>query len=87
MPWKFVLPVLLVPVIYLIIAFSLTAFAPQINMASSLNFERLRGDNRQDAELQRFTARDGQTLSYAHYPSDSAVKLILLHDPVTTALI
>jgi pimeloyl-ACP methyl ester carboxylesterase len=81
MPWKFVLPILLVPLIYLIIAFSLTLFAPAVSSTESLNFDRLRtGDSQPEpAKLQVFTARDGQTLSYAHYPADSALKLILLH--------
>ena len=79
MPRKILLPVLLVPVIYLIIAVSLTAISPQIRADGSLNFEQLRGDDPQAADLQRFTARDGAHLAYAHYPADSAVKLILLH--------
>ena len=78
MRWKYILPILLAPVIYLVIAFSLTAFAPQVETDTSLNFERLRGDNPQPAELQRFAARDGGTLSYAHYPADSDVKLVAL---------
>ncbi|MCR9134496.1 MAG: alpha/beta fold hydrolase [Alphaproteobacteria bacterium] len=81
MPWKFLLPVLLVPVIYLTIAVSLTFFAPRISGAGSLNFDRLRdGPDRQDqADLQTFLARDGQSLSFAHYPADSHRHLILLH--------
>ena len=79
MPWKFLLPVLLVPVIYLVIALTLTAFAPQVDNDESLNFERLRSTDPNAADLQRMKARDGATLAYAHYPSDNPVKLILLH--------
>lgn len=81
MPWKFLLPILLVPLIYLAIAFSLTLFAPRVSGSESLNFDKLRGGDDQDkpAELQSFAGRDGQLLSYAHYPAESSVKLILLH--------
>lgn len=81
MPWKFLLPILLVPVIYLAIAVTLTLFAPRISGDGSLNFDKLRGDRALEdpPELQTFAARDGQLLSFAHYPADSARHLILLH--------
>lgn len=81
MPWKFLLPILLVPIVYLAIGVTLTLFAPRISGAGSLNFDMLRGDRVQEdpPELQTFKARDGQELSVAHYPADSPIHLILLH--------
>lgn len=81
MPWKFLLPILLVPLIYLAIALTLTIFAPRVGGTGSLNFDTLRTDDEREnaADLQTFSARDGQLLSYAHYPSDTALNLILLH--------
>lgn len=81
MPWKFLLPILLVPVIYLAIAISLTFFAPRVSGAGSLNFDTLRNgtDRNNRPELQTYLARDGQALSFAHYPADTHRHLILLH--------
>jgi len=81
MLWKFLLPVLLVPLVYLAVAVTLTMFAPRISGGASLNFDTLRGDRalQDPPELQTFTARDGEALSFAHYPADSERHLILLH--------
>ncbi|MCP4314864.1 MAG: alpha/beta hydrolase [Hyphomicrobiales bacterium] len=82
MHWKFWLPFLLIPVIYLAIAFSMTLITPQVGGAGSLNFERLNFSDNNIARaptLQTFNARDGQAISYAHYPADANRKVILLH--------
>lgn len=81
MHWKFWMPLLAIPVIYLVVAFALTLIKPEVNGAQSLNFERLTDtDNTTLApDLRTFTARDGATLSYAHYPSETDLVLILLH--------
>lgn len=82
MHWKFWLPFILIPVIYLAIAFVMTLIVPKVSGAGRLNFERLKtGDNNsvQAAVLQAFNARDGQAISYARYPADTDRKVILLH--------
>ncbi|MDA4843743.1 alpha/beta hydrolase [Hoeflea poritis] len=81
MHWKFWLPILAIPVIYLAVALSLTLIRPEVGSAGSLNFERLiSSDNTvEPTPLQTFETRDGQALSFAHYPSDSNLKVILLH--------
>ncbi|MEX3009033.1 alpha/beta hydrolase [Hoeflea sp. TYP-13] len=82
MHWKFWLPLLLIPVIYLAIAFAMTLITPEVSSSKSLNFERLKvsDDNTIKASaLETFEARDGQAISYAHYPADTDLKVILLH--------
>ncbi|WP_136657331.1 alpha/beta fold hydrolase [Nitratireductor sp. XY-223] len=78
---KFWIPILAIPVIYLVIAFSLTLIGPRVGSTRSLNFDRLPSADSgvQPRPLQTFEARDGQALSLAHYPSDSNLKVILLH--------
>ncbi|MCY6380754.1 alpha/beta hydrolase [Hoeflea prorocentri] len=74
------IPLLLIPVIYVLIALTLSAIPPSVREARSLNFERLTGrETAQAPELQIFKARDGQAMSYAHYPADTRLKVILVH--------
>ncbi|WP_419911861.1 alpha/beta hydrolase [Hoeflea sp.] len=81
MHWKFWLPLLMIPVIYLAIALSLTLVRPAVSGAESLNFDRLIANNSsvKTRPLQTFVARDGQEVSYSRYPADSDLKVILLH--------
>ncbi|MDF2373930.1 MAG: alpha/beta fold hydrolase [Rhizobiaceae bacterium] len=82
MTWKLIIPILMFPVIYLLTGFALTLIAPRVNGTDSLNFDRLRsGDTAavEPAAIKQFTARDGQAISYAHYPAATDLKVILLH--------
>ncbi|SDU02061.1 alpha/beta hydrolase [Halopseudomonas salegens] len=50
--------------------------------ATNMDFEALLSgaqDNRPIPERQAFTARDGATLAYRHYPGESRTALVLLH--------
>ena len=82
MHWKFWLPIAAVPVIYLAIALSMILITPEVDAGKSLNFDRLTNSGDTSVrvpELQTFEARDGQAISYAHYPADTNLKVILLH--------
>ncbi len=79
---KLLISVLMVPVIYLLIAFVLTLIAPSVSGSKSLNFAQLangEGARVEQSQLHSFTARDGSAISYAHYPAATDLKVILLH--------
>lgn len=81
MHWKFWMPFLAIPVVYLLLAFALTLIKPEVSGAGSLNFDRLTdtGNTTIAPDLNTFAVRDGATLSYAHYPAATDLVLILLH--------
>ena len=59
---------------------ALTLIKPKVSGSGRWKFEQLTGDaGVTPGPLQTFLARDGTTISDAHYPADGQLVLILLH--------
>ena len=67
---------------YLVVAGLLVAFGTSTvtdSETETLHFDELRLDYAGLPPLQHYSARDGSSLSYRHYPADSNFVLVLLH--------